>query len=31
VVLGLHWLSDVVAGSLLGVLIGGAAFLALLR
>jgi undecaprenyl-diphosphatase len=31
VVLGLHWLSDVVAGSLIGVLIGGAAFLALLR
>ena len=30
IVLGLHWLSDVVAGSLLGLLIGSAAFVALL-
>jgi undecaprenyl-diphosphatase len=31
VVLGLHWLSDVVAGSLLGLLIGAASWLALVR
>ncbi len=31
VVLGLHWLSDVLAGALAGVLIGGAVWLALLR
>jgi undecaprenyl-diphosphatase len=31
VVLGLHWLSDVVAGALAGVLIGSAAWLALGR
>jgi undecaprenyl-diphosphatase len=31
VVLGLHWLSDVLAGSLLGLLIGTAAWAALLR
>jgi undecaprenyl-diphosphatase len=30
VVLGLHWLSDVLAGSLVGLLIGAAVFLALL-
>ena len=30
VVLGLHWLSDVVAGALLGVLIGSSVWLALL-
>jgi len=30
VVLGLHWLSDVLAGSLVGILIGTAVFLALL-
>ena len=30
VVLGLHWLSDVLAGSLVGLLIGTAVFLALL-
>jgi undecaprenyl-diphosphatase len=31
VVLGLHWLSDVLAGSLAGLLIGTLVFLALLR
>jgi undecaprenyl-diphosphatase len=31
VVLGLHWLSDVLAGALAGFLIGGAVWLALLR
>jgi undecaprenyl-diphosphatase len=31
VVLGLHWLSDVLAGSLVGALIGSAVFLVLLR
>lgn len=31
VVMGLHWLSDVVAGALAGVIIGGGVFLVLLR
>lgn len=31
VVLGLHWLSDVLAGALVGVLIGASVWLALLR
>ncbi len=31
VVLGLHWVSDVVAGALAGLLIGGSVWLALLR
>jgi membrane-associated phospholipid phosphatase len=31
VVLGLHWLSDVLAGALAGILIGVAVFLVLLR
>jgi undecaprenyl-diphosphatase len=31
VVLGLHWLSDVLAGALAGALIGSCAFLALLQ
>ncbi|MFI5170022.1 MAG: phosphatase PAP2 family protein, partial [Vicinamibacterales bacterium] len=31
VVLGLHWLSDVLVGSLVGALIGSAVFLVLLR
>ena len=30
VVLGLHWLSDVVAGSLAGIVIGTSVFFALL-
>ena len=31
VVLGLHWLSDVLAGALVGLLIGSSVWLALLR